>query len=143
MEALRKHRLMPPAAKAEKAMQDREAEIAHYIRADLLDKGQPVPQALEEAAARRELKPKAEAEEDEGRMSSARGARLGDLARLAGAGSVGKVKPKYVDEQHQDSQLTSLSDNTPKKQLSARANELFPELAHSKSQAQAKEKAER
>ena len=43
MEALRKHRLMPPAARAEKAMQDREAEVAYYIRAGLLDKGQPVP----------------------------------------------------------------------------------------------------
>ena len=98
MEALRKHRLMPPAAKAEKAMQDREAEIAHHIRADLLDKGQPVPGALEEAAARHVIEPKGYAEEDEGGVSSARGARLGDLARLAGAGSIGKAKPEYADE---------------------------------------------
>lgn len=70
-------------------------------------------------------------------MNSARAARLGDLGRLAGAGSAGRPRPKYAEEPDNPNE----NADTPRIAASAAHKELFPELAHSAGQARANDKA--
>lgn len=62
IEAIRKYKLMPTIKQMETAMQDREIEIARFLRCELLEDGQEVPEEILEVALRKRADEKDEEE---------------------------------------------------------------------------------